>query len=651
MSVATYPNGKLATLRALEIFNEPDYNWTPEEMKIEGAGEQLVNPVGKYVTELLLGQVPITDQGIESFELGPWGLQTPDGAWTERNRPPVGVLRFDWGPKFDWYVMCAAQLQTHTARAIKEEASAHGAELITVSGSVTHNNLDYLVRLQRADRAAFEHIDRIGLHPYHWVNNDVWDDLFVRPQTPDGWALADPRTYAASYFKRFDFLSVCADGHTSGDPVVDAELDELLDGRALWITEFGIGTKILQGVNADDPDRNRFIRPRRLVGACAGYDDVVWEDLWAAFVDQVDARWLRDHAVDCFVLYGPCELDDPGLDLHDDDRTNLSLFMGDGAPRLDPAVLNQIGALIEDVTGRVRTPIPSSPAVAPELYRRPWRAQPLSDSARQVKTMLSIDERQLLQWLTAHYYSGQGAIVDGGPFVGGSTVALAEGLLSAGRSDAIDVYDRFEVEPYMSEMYFQHDGLVGGDSFLPVFERNTAHVAELLSVHAGDLLGASWRGDPIELLFVDCSKTWELNDFIVAEFFPSLIPNRAVVIQQDFVFALCPWVALTMEYLADHFEPVGFVEQCSVVYATRSAPPADVAPVSGLPHDRQMELMDAAIRRFRGYPRDVLECAKALLLAYQGDAEQADAIVARVAECGSGHFAAQAALEQVTAFR
>ena len=207
-----------ADVAGVEIFNEPDYNWTPDEMKIEGAGEQFVNPVGKYVTELLLGQVPITDQGIESFELGPWGLQTPDGAWTERNRPPVGVLRFDWGPKFDWYVMCAAQLQTHTARAIKEEASAHGAELITVSGSVTHNNLDYLVRLQRADRAAFEHIDRIGLHPYHWVNNDVWDDLFVRPETPDGWALADPRTYAAAFFKRFDFLSVCADGHTSGDP-------------------------------------------------------------------------------------------------------------------------------------------------------------------------------------------------------------------------------------------------------------------------------------------------------------------------------------------------------------------------------------------------------------------------------------------------
>ena len=32
-----------ATLRTLEIFNEPDYNWTPEEVKIEGAGEPFVN--------------------------------------------------------------------------------------------------------------------------------------------------------------------------------------------------------------------------------------------------------------------------------------------------------------------------------------------------------------------------------------------------------------------------------------------------------------------------------------------------------------------------------------------------------------------------------------------------------------------------------
>jgi hypothetical protein len=48
----------LSGLCALEIVNEPDYMWTPEEVKIEWGGEGLVNPLGKYVTELQLAQVP-----------------------------------------------------------------------------------------------------------------------------------------------------------------------------------------------------------------------------------------------------------------------------------------------------------------------------------------------------------------------------------------------------------------------------------------------------------------------------------------------------------------------------------------------------------------------------------------------------------------
>jgi hypothetical protein len=640
-------------LRALEIFNEPDYNWTPDEVKIEGAREPLLNPVGKYVTELMLGQVPFVDRGLRSFELGPWGFQSPDAQWTLLERPSVGVLDFDWGPKFDWYVMCAAQLQTHTARAIKEEATSRGLEVTTVSGSVTHNNVDYLVRMQRADASTFEYIDAIGLHPYHWVNNDVWDDRFVRDDPPEGWARAHPREYADEYFKRFDFLRVLVGEGSSGDPAVERELSALVGNRGLWVTEFGIGTKILQGVHAGDPTRNRLIRPRSIVGASGGHPDVVWEDLWEAFLGQVEGSWLSRYNIGCFLLYGPRELDRPGLDLHDDDRTNLALFTADGAPRLEAPLVDRLGKVMGQLTGRTserwaRVTGSVAPGV---LYRHPWRGQKLSSHARDVKTMLSIEERQLLHWLTAAQFGGEGAIVDGGPFVGGSTVALAEGLLASGKTGSIDVYDRFEVEPYMSELYFVDEQLAAGESFLPVFQRNTEHVADRLRIHAGDLTTQDWSGDPIEILFVDCAKTWALNDTIVSQFFPSLIPGRAVVVQQDFVFALCPWVALTMEYLDDYFEPVAFVEQCSVVYFARSEVPLDVESVSSLPHDRQMELMDAAIRRFRGYPRDVLECAKALLFAYHGDAERADAIVAQVAAHGSGHFAAAAALEQVASVR
>lgn len=41
--------------------------------------------------------------------------------------------------------------------------------------------------------------------------------------------------------------------------------------------------------------------------------------------------------------------------------------------------------------------------------------------------MLSLEERRLLYWLAREYFAGIGAIVDGGSFVGGSTLALGEG--------------------------------------------------------------------------------------------------------------------------------------------------------------------------------------------------------------------------------
>jgi hypothetical protein len=646
--VARYATRQPQLLCALEITNEPDYNWTPEEVKIEGATEAIVNPLGKYVTELRLEQVPKTDRTPPPFEPTAWGYQPQDGAWAD-DRPGVPVLDFDWGPKFDWYAMCAGQLQSHCARAIKEEAARLGVELLTVSGSVTHNNVDYLVRMRRGDHSAFEHIDRIGLHPYHWANNDVWDDEFVTAGDYQGWGSADPRAYAADYFKRFDFLKALRG--RSGSAAHDAEVAAVLGDRRIWLTEFGIASKAMGRFNAVIPELNRLIRPRGAVGSSAGQADVVWEDLWTAYLDQVDAGWLRAHDVECLVLYGLHELREPWFDLHDDDRSNFALFAADERPRLAPGVLSRIGGLLSSLSQVPATAeLGDGPAPAPaELYRTPWRQVNVSDRAREVKTMLSIQERQLLYWLTANYFKGEGAIVDAGCFVGGSTVSLGEGLRSSGRKGAIHVYDRFEVEPYMNDFYFKGEDRVAGDSFRPVFDRNTAHVADLLNVHGGDLLAQRWSGEPIEILFIDISKTWELNDLIVQEFFPHLIPGRSIVVQQDFVYAGCPWVALTMEHLSDYFEPISFAPDCSVAYLLHTEPPRTIESVSALTPERQGELMDRAIARFRGSFQGVLECAKAILLADHGEFEQAAAVRRQVEAQGFVGPAVEAALEQLTA--
>jgi hypothetical protein len=638
----------LTGLVALETFNEPDYLWVPEEMKIESSSAAEINPTWKYITELHLAQVPTADVRAPTFQRAWWGWQPQDGPWVDagpEHRTPV--LDFEWGVKFDWYVKCYGQLMARVARGIKEEAAAHNVEVATVSGSVTHNNIDYLLRVRRAEPNAFKWIDKIGLHPYHWVRNDVWDAEFVSDESLRGWHRADPRTFAESYFKRFDFLRAFAG--RSGDRRLDRELRDLVGHRPLWITEFGIGSKVLGTVNADITPGSKLIRPRALVGATPGHPSAVWEDLWSAFLDQVDAAWLRRHGVECLLLYALRERGVVGFDLNDDDRSNLALLARDGRPRLDPPVLARISALARTITGQPVASVEEAAgaSVPAELYRHLWERIPLSPAAQRVMTMLSERERQLLHWLTSEYFSGAGAIVDGGCFVGGSTLPLAEGLRASGRPGMVDVYDLFEVEPYMADLYFGDSGPLAGESFRPLFDEHTAHVADLLRVHEGDLTEERWNGDPVEILFIDFAKSWALNDFIVDSFFPALIPGRSVVIQQDFVFSLCPWVVLTMERLSDCFEPVAFVEQCSVVYFCTRPVPVDLEPISSLGHERQLELMDNAIRRFRGYPRDVLECAKATLLAAAGDREQAVAILDRIAANNGEHFYVGQSIELV----
>ena len=273
------------------------------------------------------------------------------------------------------------------------------------------------------------------------------------------------------------------------------------------------------------------------------------------------------------------------------------------------------------------------------LADEPWRFTTPPTDVLSVTTMLSTSERTLLYWLARNDYTGAGEIVDGGCFVGGSTISLAHGLLDgghAGERPRIHVYDLFTSDPYMIEYYFKPLGITctNGESFRPFFDANTSSVASLLQVNQGDIRQIGWTGEPIEILFIDISKHWSINDVLLTDFFPYLIPGRSVVIQQDFVFEWCPWLAVTMEYLADHFEYVAFVEHNSTVYRHTRPIPSKMLQVKlyDLPLQHKVELMDRAIERFSGYARGMLECAKAVLLLEGGQASTAIDLLAGVRE-------------------
>ena len=59
---------------------------------------------------------------------------------------------------------------------------------------------------------------------------------------------------------------------------------------------------------------------------------------------------------------------------------------------------------------------------------RPAESTLLPLEVRQARTMLSAQELELLYTLARDQYTGQGEIIDGGAFLGGSTLALATGL-------------------------------------------------------------------------------------------------------------------------------------------------------------------------------------------------------------------------------
>ena len=264
------------------------------------------------------------------------------------------------------------------------------------------------------------------------------------------------------------------------------------------------------------------------------------------------------------------------------------------------------------------------------VFRRPLRsrAMPFDDSWRSkaipagsaaVPTMLLPDELRLLNFLADDYYSGAGAIIDAGSFLGGSTLALAEGLRRnlrrRGRAEEkiIRSYDRFRVEDWTVGTFFPQTTAVG-ESFRDQFDRNIAHYADLIEVHEGDVRSLSWCGRPIEILFIDIAKHWTTCDWITWQFFPSLIPGRSIVVQQDYLYHhWVAWLHVTMEYYADYFEYVCDTGMNSVAFLhTRRIPPHVLREktVESLSTEEKTDLMDRAAARFGGRQRELMQLAK-----------------------------------------
>ncbi len=194
------------------------------------------------------------------------------------------------------------------------------------------------------------------------------------------------------------------------------------------------------------------------------------------------------------------------------------------------------------------------------------------------------------QTFCRHYardsYTGAGEIVDLGCWLGATTIAFSKGLrknvnLAPGaKLKRIHSYDLFQWHPTMDREVkgTSVDGKFRtGDNFLPEFEARTDPFKEHFSIHAGDVSAHQWKGDPIEMLFVDAMKLPATARAIVRIFYPHLIPGVSVVAHQDFAHFFTGWIHLIQYRLRDYFEFDSEVKRaCTVVFRLTKSIPAEL---------------------------------------------------------------------------
>jgi len=176
-------------------------------------------------------------------------------------------------------------------------------------------------------------------------------------------------------------------------------------------------------------------------------------------------------------------------------------------------------------------------------------------------------------------YTGNGALVDLGSWLGSSVIPLAEGLQQneIGKEAKIHTYDAFiwyENMNHSISYYNITNSYAVGQSFRKEFDIQTAAYHNSIMVHQGDLALALWSAEPIAYMMIDAMKDWELAKHIAFTFYPHLIPNTAIIIHEDFCHHYTSWIHLMHYRLRDYFQPLRVLGNSSGV-AFRCIKPID----------------------------------------------------------------------------
>ena len=278
-------------------------------------------------------------------------------------------------------------------------------------------------------------------------------------------------------------------------------------------------------------------------------------------------------------------------------------------------------------------------------------------------------ERRFLYAFFAHVWGAQADVVEVGPFIGGTTRAIALGMLANPqlRPDArLYTYDRFGgyYEPdaltgYLAPLFAsgalgkdERAAVEGAGSFGEVFDavhRGTPY-AELIErrdkplpdsaeeASAGEGLFELDPGVEVDAVFVDGCKSWYGTKHFMRATLDAARPGSHVIFQ-DYGWYTCFWIPAFVHAMGGAFSLTSWVDSTYAFHLTAPVIPADVdAGYPDTPEELGRGWFDNAFTELgsdaaeRGDTRAqiVLGLQHAAALAYLGEADDARARIQKV---------------------
>jgi hypothetical protein len=174
--------------------------------------------------------------------------------------------------------------------------------------------------------------------------------------------------------------------------------------------------------------------------------------------------------------------------------------------------------------------------------RPPWSLIAVESST--IPGMLTHEERQYYRYI-GRFYCGLGSVVELGPWLGCSTLAIVSGII--GNSNFADkklqVYDDFVWRPdWMDQHVPEALRLSAYQDFQFLFEKYTEPISTYLAVNKRKIVAfdgneglpqLTWDNGPIEFIYADCGRTFAANEGWYRLFEPFFLPGKTLLILQD----------------------------------------------------------------------------------------------------------------------